>query len=55
MFKCKYCNREIEKEIDDYYRKKYNKEIGCLQDKIKNMRVQLAIYYSNQRKYGWHL
>lgn len=48
---CPFCKRLIDKELDTYYRKKYNKEIRFLQAKIDNMRVQLAIYHNNDKKW----
>ena len=55
MFKCKHCQWEIEKDIVDYYRKKHNQQIKKLEEKNKNLRLQLAIYHSNQEKYGWKI
>lgn len=55
MFKCKHCGQEIEKDIIRYYRKQENGLIKDLQEKNKHLRKQLAIYHSNQKKYGWYM
>lgn len=48
-YKCKHCNTLIEKEIEDYFRKKYKKEVSRLQEKIINMKQQLRSL--NSRRY----
>jgi hypothetical protein len=43
-FRCPHCHNFIDKKVDDYYRKKYNKQIKFMEIRIRNLRKQLSKY-----------
>ena len=51
IYKCPHCFHQIDKQINDYYRKKRANEVEVLANKLKNVRRELYIALSKLEHY----